>query len=186
MSTATGLPVADLPANALAKLAAAAPPRKMSRAETMYVAELQAQLLLEWAMVLEAPVPNALLEGIPGVELLWISEPRLVAAVNGKKGWRLIVTGADADTPESERFAVAYGLKKVLDIPPTRRCYGTAIGRVRPENTPAYRFATSLLMPKTWLLQAWKDLQGDERLVAERFGVEQIHVQARLDQLGIC
>jgi hypothetical protein len=142
-------------------------------------AELQAELLLERAQVLEPPVPNGLLENIPGVDVLWESEPRLGVAVDPRNSWRLIVVGADADTPERERFALAYGLKRLLDVPPRRRRYETLVGDVRPETTPAYRFAASLLMPRRWFERALKASAGGELPIAERFGVEPVHVRAR-------
>src|SRR2546423_6818730 len=108
-------------------------------------------------MVLEPPVPGGLLENIPGVEMLWESERRLAIGVDSKERLRLIVIAADAYTAESERFAAAYALKHVLGAPPKRKWFSTGVGQVQPDETPAHRFATSLLMPRIWLQQAWND-----------------------------
>jgi hypothetical protein len=142
MNTVSNVATTHHLANVVSELATVAPLHRMVGAEALFVAELQAQLLLERAMVLEAPVPGALLENIPGVEVLWESDPRLVVGVDLNERLRLIVIGADADTAERERFTFAYGLKHVLDVPSRRRSYGTRVGRVRPDETSAYRFAT--------------------------------------------
>jgi hypothetical protein len=166
--------------------AVAPPPPDKARGSTeLFVAELQAELLLEWAQVLEPPVPNWLLETFPGVEVLWATEPRLGVAMDPREGWRLIVVGADADTPGRQRFALAYGLKRLLDVPRRRRRYEVLVGEVRPEATAAYRFAASLLMPRRLFQCAWKASAGREVEMAKLFGVEQVHIRARRTQLGI-
>src|SRR5436190_190076 len=174
------------PRGVLAMLRALVPRRSVSPWETLLIAELQANRLLEYFEITSAPVPEEVVSEIPRIRV--VREPGL--PMSGCAHWdgRFWVITVNADEhPLRQRFSVMHEFKHLLDHTTSdflyhERSFQTA--HEQAERTADY-FAACLLMPKRIVKSLW--FHGPQRTtpLAERLQVSPIAARYRLDQLGL-
>jgi IrrE N-terminal-like domain len=170
----------------LAMLRALVPQRPLSPWETLRIAELQPNRLLEHFEIDNAPVPQGVVSELPRIRV--VHEPGL--PMSGCAHWdgRFWVITVNADEhPLRQRFSLMHEFKHVLDHTTKEFLY-----RDRPfqsveeqaERVADY-FAACLLMPKRVVKSLW--FQGPQRTapLAERLQVSTAAARYRLDQLGL-
>jgi Zn-dependent peptidase ImmA (M78 family) len=162
------------------------PIRPLTRQEALRIAELQAIRFLVLSGVSQPPVPERIMTELPRVLVERFTPLPVSGAAEWSHGrWLVLINGAEPQT--RQRFSVAHEFKHVLDH---------RFAAVLYENLPADErddfiehvcdyFAGSLLVPRTWLKNAWAGgLQGLPEL-AHRFAVSQAAMQVRLKQVGL-
>ena len=171
----------------LTQLREVVPMRALTRGEAVRIAELQATKLLRLSDVEQPPVPEAIITGLPRIEVRRISPFAASGASHWSKGcWQIVVNGSEA--PARQRLTVAHEFKHVLDHPFRHLLYPDVPGQRgydRAEQVCDY-FAGCVFMPKVWVAKAYYD-RGIQRLdlLARRFRVSQMAMRVRLLQLGI-
>jgi Zn-dependent peptidase ImmA (M78 family) len=170
----------------LAMLRALVPKRPLSPLETMLVAELQANRLLEHFEIDSVPVPDEIVSELPRIRV--VRQPGL--PVSGGAHWdgRFWIITLDADEPPlRQRFSLMHEFKHVLDHTTRHFLYhdrSLHAANERAERGADY-FAACLLMPKRIVKSLWfQGPQSTEHLV-ERLQVSPAAVRYRLDQLGL-
>jgi hypothetical protein len=170
----------------LAMLRALVPQRPLSPWETLRIAELQANRLLEHFEVDSAPVPVEVVSELPRIRV--IREPGL--PMSGCAHWdgRFWVITVNADEhPLRQRFSLMHEFKHVLDHTTKRSLYRDRPFQSAEEQAErvADYFAACLLMPKRIVKSLW--FHGPQRttVLAERLQVSPIAARYRLDQLGL-
>ncbi len=180
MSTTTN------PNSTLFRLRALMPRRPLSHHESLRVAELQANRLLELTGVREPGTPSEIVSGLPFVEVGVRPDLPVSGLTNWFKPRWLILLNAN-EPPGRRRFSLMHEFKHILDH--------DGIGYLYP-NTPfldsdqraeavADYFAACLLMPKRLVKRRFG--QGQQRVgeLAAEFGVSPVAMQVRLQQLGL-
>lgn len=175
----------------LTSLRALLPERRLFLSEALQLAERQAQRLLQLRHVNEAPVPAAVVTGLPRITLR--PDPDLPRhAASGMSNWdchqRCWIISVNPDEPATrQRFTVIHEYKHIID-------HGHAglgghlpnsIYRLTPPEYIAEYFAGCVLMPKRWVKTAfYGGLQRTAEL-ADYFDVSERAIEVRLMQLGI-
>lgn len=164
----------------LAVLRALAPRRLLTQAETEYLAELQANRLLELAGHPQLPIPNELVTELPRIRVLVDVD----LPVSGSAQWvsgRWLVTLNASEPWQRQRFSLAHELKHVLDHPFVDIAYA---GDAAAEHS-ADVFAACLLMPRREVKRVWG--QGMQSLghLAAYFGVSERAIAVRLQHLEL-
>jgi Zn-dependent peptidase ImmA (M78 family) len=157
------------------------PLRRLSRAESLRVAEAQARRLLRLSEVSEPPVNDDVIARLPHIQIERVKAAQAYAATEWSHGrWLIILNGAESRG--RQRWSLAHELKHILDHPFVTIVYP------RRDECIAERacdyFAACLLMPSRWVRPAWADAR-DIRILARRFGVTPQAVLVRLLQLGL-
>jgi Zn-dependent peptidase ImmA (M78 family) len=170
----------------LAMLRALVPPRPLTPSETLRIAELQANRLLEHFKIQTDAVPEEIVSELPRIRV--VRETGL--AMSGSAHWdgRLWLIALSANEhPLRQRFSLMHEFKHVLDHTTKDRLY-----RDRPFQSASEQaervadyFAACALMPKRVVKRLWfEGPQSIERLV-EKLRVSPTAVRYRLDQLGV-
>jgi len=158
------------------------PLRRLSRAESLRVAEAQANRLLRWSEANEPPVKEGIIAGLPHLQIERVKPAQALAAAEWSHGrWLIILNGSE--NRGRQRWSLAHELKHILDHPFVTIVYS------RQDECIAERacdyFAACLLMPRRWLRPAWVSGDHDVRVLARRFGVTPQAVLIRLLQIGL-
>lgn len=180
------------PRDIVARLRDIAPLRPLTMGDAYTVAEHQATKALQLAGI-----------GSPHVSLDWILdlprtdvqvEPRhnmhrLSGSTTFRNGRYLIIINKN-DAHARRRFTLAHEWKHVLDYTTSNVLYrrlghGNAQHRQRQIERIADHFAASLLMPRTWVKQAWTNGVQDVRALAGLFMVSEDAMWVRLSYLGL-
>jgi hypothetical protein len=175
----------------LASLRALLPDRSLSLDAALLVAERQAERLLRLRGITSAPVPMAIVTGLPRISVDY--DPDLPRhAASGCSHWdsrsRCWVIAVNPEEPTTrQRFTILHEYKHIIDhyhpglggrLP--RTVYG-----LDPTEYVAEYFAGCVLMPKRWVKSAF--YQGVQHLdeQAELFDVSPRAIEVRLSQLGL-
>ncbi|MBL7547910.1 ImmA/IrrE family metallo-endopeptidase [Frankia sp. AgB1.9] len=173
----------------LRELAPTGPAR--SPEEAREAAQRQARVLLEASGITRPPVPEAIIENLPRLvvhETLALTRPADLSFVNGT--WLMLLNGLEPLV--WRRWTMMHELKHILDHPeveteglrmipdaPTRQAHKAAEGT-------ADTFAASVLMPRPWVEQLWRDRNIHEvALLAWFFGVSFDAMRRRLEELEL-
>jgi hypothetical protein len=170
----------------LATLRDLMPPRALTQGEALRIAELQAQRLLEIAGIKEPPVPVSVITDIPKIVVQRMVPWPVSGATSWTKGaWNVIIKG---DEPFGRRrFTLAHEFKHILDYRHIDVAYPSTqfmSHRQRAEAICDF-FAGCLLVPRTWLKNAWTNGLQDTRELAALFQVTPAAIQTRLLQTGL-
>ncbi len=171
----------------LAALRALVPPRRLTYGESLRIAELQANRLLELFDIDGPAVPNELITELPRVRVRMQSGLPVSGCTHWEAG-RWIIT-LNADEPHvRRRFSLMHEFKHVLDHTVKQQLYGDIEDDERAADRAervADHFAACVLMPKRWLKHQWFD--GGQRLnvVANRVQVSTRALSLRLWHLGM-
>jgi Zn-dependent peptidase ImmA (M78 family) len=170
----------------LAMLRALVPPRPLTPSETLRIAELQANRLLEHFKIQTNAVPEEIVSELPRIRVV----REMGLAMSGSAHWDgrfwLIALSAD-EHPLRQRFSLMHEFKHVIDHTTKDRLYSDRPFQTASEQAErvADYFAACLLMPKRVVKRLWfEGPQSIERLV-EKLKVSPTAVRYRLDQLGL-
>ena len=171
--------------NLLADLRSLSPQRRLTATEAYGVAERQATRLLQRSGVTSGPVPTEVIAELPFVR---VATRRLLPASGAtrwvKPRWVILLNGLES--PTRQRFSLAHEFKHVLDHPhrQSNSALDTPTKHLANERLCDY-FAACLLMPRSWVKQAYGSGVQDVVALAERFEVSPQAMQVRLLQLGL-
>ena len=175
----------DPPTNLIRHLRALVPERRLSFAEALRIAELQANVLRERLGIDQAELPETAIEDLPRISV----QRRHGLPVSGLTHWHngrwLIVINAD-ESYGRQRFSLAHELKHVLDHAAKDRCCWSEPGlsaQKKAERLADY-FAGCLPVPRRHLKAAW-GRQPDVQAVANAFGVSVPAARVRASQVGL-
>jgi Zn-dependent peptidase ImmA (M78 family) len=174
------------PRGVLAMLRALVPRRAVSSWETLLIAELQANRLLEYFEITSAPVPEEVISEVPRIRVVREHGLPMSGCAHWDGRYWVITTNAD-EHPLRQRFSGMHEFKHVLDHTTSAFLYHDRSFQTAHEQAEraADYFAACLLMPKRIVKSLW--FQGPQRpaLLAERLQVSPIAARYRLDQLGL-
>ena len=174
-------------AGLVADLRALTPHRALTLGESLRVAELQANRLLEASGIYEPAVPAEVIDNLPRVSVERVGRVPVSGSVRWSRGlWMIAINRHEPQV--RQRFSLAHELKHVLDAPFGDVLYPSWRGMSSHDRTEhiANHFAACLLMPKPWVRRAFFN-QGptDLRRLACRFDVSQTAMRIRLESLGL-
>ena len=164
----------------LAVLRALIPRRPLTPRETLALAELQANKLLELAGRPQAPIPNELITELPRIVVRHDPDLPVSGSAHWAAGrWQLTINASEPWT--RQRFSLAHELKHVIDHRYVEMLYENG----KQAEMAADYFAACLLMPKREVMRAW--CQGTQKLaaIAEQFAVSPAAMARRLEYLGL-
>lgn len=160
------------------------PPRTLH--EALRIAQRQAKNLLLLTGTYEPPVPTAILERDPKLELRWTNRLQRVSGLCRWIGWRYVISVNRREPMVRQRFTIFHELKHAIDGASTT----AAINRfTRPDRRSAAEavadyFASCVLMPEPWVAAAVARGDDLDRLV-RNFSVSKEAMRVRLAQLGV-
>jgi len=162
------------------------PLRPLSRTESLRIAELQAQRVLDAAGVTAPSLPERAITEIPKLLVRRVSPFPASGATQWSAGsWMVILNGSEPLA--RQRFSLCHELKHIID----HRYAGLIYSRLPSQGRPASieqicdYFAACLLMPRTWVKNAWASGDQDIAGLAQRFGVSAAAMKVRLQQVGL-
>lgn len=172
----------------LANLRSVVPVRPLSIAEGLSLAEIQAQMLLIAAEVIEPPVPERVVTDVPRVRITREAGLPVSGASHWTAGvWSIIVNGDEPTV--RQRFTMAHELKHVLDAAVTPAVLYPPVngfGTARRTEQVCDFFAACVLMPRAWIKKAYCDERvQDANVLARRFIVSAVAMRRRLVALGL-
>jgi Zn-dependent peptidase ImmA (M78 family) len=163
------------------------PHRRLSYSESLRIAELQANHLLEHFAVRGPRVPSELVSELPRIEVRYDAD----VPVSGSAHWEhstWIITLNAAEPKTRQRFSLMHEFKHIIDHTTKDYLYGDTAGELaagqRAERA-ADQFAACLLMPKRWLKSAWFKSGQDVAALASRLQVSPRALYVRLWHLGL-
>jgi IrrE N-terminal-like domain len=171
----------------LATLRALVPERHLRYGESLRIAELQANRLLELFAIDGPTVPSELIAELPRVEVCYVHDLPVSGSTHWQAGRWIITLNAD-EPAVRRRFSLMHEFKHALDHNHKTYLYGEIatdeLAAVRAERA-ADHFAACLLMPKRWLKSYW--FEGGQRLapIAAQLQVSTRALSLRLWHLGI-
>jgi predicted transcriptional regulator len=180
------------PWNIVAQLRAIAPLRPLTQGDAYTIAERQATKALQLAGVMTPHVSLAWILDQPRTEVQL--EPRykmgrLSGSTTFSKGRYLILVNKN-DAHARRRFTLAHEWKHLLDHTASDVLYrqfghGDPQQRERKIELVADHFAACLLMPRTWVKNAWTSGIQDIPALAGLFMVSEEAIRIRLTYLGL-
>lgn len=170
----------------LAMLRALVPQRPLTPSETLRIAELQANRLLEHFKIQTNAVPEEIVSELPRIRVV----REMGLPMSGSAHWdgRFWVIAVSADEhPLRQRFSLMHEFKHVIDHTTKDRLYQDRpfqTSREQAERVADY-FAACVLMPKRVVKRVW--FEGPQRVdrLVESLQVSPAAVRYRLDQLGL-
>ena len=171
----------------LRDLRALVPQRRLSYSESLRIAELQANHLLEHFAVQGPRVPSELVTEFPRIEVRYDA----AVPVSGSAHWERstwIITLNAAEPRTRQRFSLMHEFKHIIDHTSKHYLYGdTASDPTAAQRAErgADQFAACLLMPKRWLKSAWFNSGQDVAGLASRLQVSPRALYVRLWHLGL-
>jgi hypothetical protein len=171
----------------LRSLRSLVPERRLTYAESLRIAELQANRLLEYFDVSTARVPSEIVSEFPRVEVR-IEHDLPASGCTFWEGGRWIIT-LNADEPwVRRRFSMMHEFKHILDHTTRRFLYGDTDaddGAAERAERAADQFAACLLMPKRHLKHLWFAHGQNLFRTAHQLGVSTRALNVRLYYLGL-
>jgi Zn-dependent peptidase ImmA (M78 family) len=173
------------PESVLHRLRALMPRRPLSQREAYRLAELQANHLLEAAVVDEPGTPDELVSGLSFLEIQVRDLP-----VSGLTNWykpRWLILLNKQEPAVRRRFSLMHEFKHILDHGLAERCYPDTPWQTHDERAErvADYFAASLLMPKRIVKRRFFEGLQDPADLAAEFGVSPIAMRRRLEALRL-
>lgn len=162
------------------------PHRPLSYRESLQLAELQANRLLELFDVRGPLVPDELITELPRIDVRYDDLP-----VSGSAHWensRWIITLNASEPRVRQRFSLMHEFKHILDHTTKYFLYGhPAVDPQAGEHAEraADAFAAALLMPKRWIKARWYESDQNLAALARRAGVSTRALNVRLYRLGL-
>lgn len=173
--------------SALKTLRDLVPERRLTYSESLRIAELQANRLLELFDVSGPLVPSELVTQLPRIEVRYDHDLPVSGSAHWERG-RWIITLNASESYARHRFSLMHEFKHVLDHSTKHRLYGDTendhVAAVRAERA-ADTFAAALLMPKRWLKGQWFTHGQNLTLLANRLEVSPRALSVRLWHLGM-
>lgn len=167
----------------LRELRSVMPQRPVTFEESLLLAERQAELLLRVRGIGQWPVATEVIADLPFIRVAQRPMAPSAATKWIKPHW-VVLLNADHE-PERQRHALAHEFKHILDHPYVKLGRGRATERRCHAYAICDYFAHCLLVPKTWLRQAWTHGIQDLGELAELFDVSPGLIEARLLQTGL-
>lgn len=162
------------------------PIRPLTRHEAFRIAELQAIRFLAATGINRPPVPEHVISNLPYLQVERFSPLPVSGATEWTAGrWLILLNGAEPVV--RQRLSLAHELKHILD----HRFIQVLYQRIPEKERDAFieqvcdYFAGSLLVPRTWLKNAWANGVQTPTELAARFGVSQAAIRVRLAQVGL-
>lgn len=162
------------------------PIRPLTRAEAFRIAELQAVRFLRAVGVTDGPVPERVITELPRVQVQRFSPLPVSGATQWSNGrWLILLNGSEPLV--RQRFSLAHEFKHILDHRFINALYHAVPEPERAEfiEQVCDYFAGCVLMPRTWMKNAWAGGVQRPADLAARFGVSQAAVNVRLSQIGL-
>lgn len=167
------------------------PVRPLEEHEARSVAERQATKLLELLDQHEPAVDVGLISELPRIDVKVDSALRdtgILGFSNWSHGRWLIVINRD-DSTTRRRFTLGHEFKHILDHPFIKVIHNE-LGKSDKERNEATEricnyFAACLLMPRTWLKQAWTSGIQSPTVLAAKFNVSEAAMTIRLRELHL-
>lgn len=164
----------------LALLRALAPRRSLNQAETEYLAELQANRLLELAGFPQLPIPNELITELPRIRVHSDLELPVSGSAQWVSGrWLLTINGGEPST--RQRFSLAHEFKHVIDHRHVDLLYSSD---EQAEHAADF-FAACLWMPKRETKRVWGEGTQGLSALSQMFAVSPPAMARRLQHLGL-
>jgi Zn-dependent peptidase ImmA (M78 family) len=171
----------------VASLRALVPDRTLNLAEARFVAEHQANRLLEALRFDSPPLEGSVIEELPRLDVQVMPALPGSGMSHWSDGmWHIRLNGSEPEV--RRRFTLAHEFKHVLDAPYEDVIYRTlrsGEGREPMIEALCDHFAACLLMPKKWVKRYWGMGVQDPAQLALRFDVSSQAMAYRLNQLGL-
>jgi Zn-dependent peptidase ImmA (M78 family) len=182
------MPRLDEPADisALRLLRDLVPQRRLSCSESLRLAELQANRLLEQFHVEGPLVPDELVTALPRIEVRYDADLPASGSAHWENG-RWIITLNASEPRVRQRFSLMHEFKHIIDHTTRSYLYGRddEPGAAEHAERAADAFAAALLMPKRWIKARWFESHQNLALLARRAGVSTRALNVRLYHLGL-
>jgi len=179
----------QLGGNVLASLRALVPNRFLTLDEALYLAQRQANRLLELSGGAVVPVPSSIVTDQPRITVE--HDSRLIAlALSGCSDWDIrrrtwVISLNPVEPRRRRRFTMLHEYKHIIDYPsPGIRPSRYAYQRPAAEIVTDY-FAGCVLMPKRLVAAAYYDGIQRPADLAQLFDVSKEAVQVRLAQIAL-
>jgi Zn-dependent peptidase ImmA (M78 family) len=179
------------PGGVLARLRSLAPLRRLTLAEALQVAELQAARLLSLQGIDDVPVPDEVITSLPRIRVEY--DRNLPTSVSGCSDWdrhrRVWVIALNPREPHTRRrLTMLHEYKHIIDHngPPLLRPQLVPGVNMAPEEYLADYFAGCVLIARSSLKAAYanRGLQTPAAL-ARHFDVSVRAIEVRLSQIGL-
>ncbi len=163
------------------------PKRRLTYAESLRIAELQANRLLELFEVMGPFVPTEIVTELPRITIRNASDMPVSGSAHWEEGhWVITLNSAEGNV--RRRFSLMHEFKHVLDHTTKSYLYGDP--QTDPEaaaraERAADQFAACVLMPKRWLKREWFGSGQNLSISAMRLGVSTRALSVRLHYLGL-
>lgn len=170
----------------LAMLRALVPQRPLSPSETLRIAELQANRLLERFEIETTAVPEEIVSELPRIRVVREMGLPISGAAHWDGRFWLIAVCSD-EHPLRQRFSLMHEFKHVLDHTTKDWLYRDRQSQTAHEQAErvADYFAACVLMPKRVVKRLWFEGPQSVGRLAEKLQVSAAAVRYRLDQLGL-
>lgn len=170
----------------LANLRDLMPPRSLTQGEALHIAELQAQRLLSISGIAKPPVPMTVVTDIPKIVVQRMAPWPVSGATHWTKGaWSIVIRGNEP--LGRRRFTLAHEFKHIVDYRHIDIAYPSTRFMTHHQRAEAVcdYFAGCLIIPRTWLKNAWASGVQDTQKLAELFQASPAAIQTRLLQTGL-
>jgi predicted transcriptional regulator len=170
----------------LALLRGLVPQRELTYSESLRIAELQANRLLELFAIQTDAVPDEIITDLPRIRI----EREYWLPVSGAAHWNghyWIISLSGSEHRLRQRFSMMHEFKHVLDHTTKDFLYRDRPGSTAHDQAErvADYFAACLLMPKRVVKRLWYQGHQDLADLASLLRVSPTAVRYRLDQLGL-
>jgi Zn-dependent peptidase ImmA (M78 family) len=170
----------------LAVLRSLVPQRELTFNESLRIAELQANHLLELFAIRATAVPDEIVTELPRIKI----ERERWLPVSGAAHWNghyWIISLSDTEHWLRQRFSLMHEFKHILDHTSKELLYRDRPGSSAHEQAErvADYFAACLLMPKRVVKSLWCQGHQDLADLSKLLRVSPAAVRYRLDQLGL-
>lgn len=170
----------------LALLRALVPQRPLTLDESLRIAGLQANRLLEHFAIASDAVPEEIVSELPRLRVEREHDLPVSGAANWNGQYWIITLNAD-ETPYRQRFSLMHEFKHIVDHTTKHFLYSERRGSTAYDQAErvANYFAACLLMPKRVIKREWCSSSQDLTTFADRFRVSPIALRYRLQELGL-
>jgi hypothetical protein len=176
----------DQTQSVLGTLRALVPNRRLTYFESLRIAELQANRLLELFQIEGPLVPSELISELPRFAVRIEGDLPVSGSTHWENGlWIITLNGSEPVV--RQRYSLMHEFKHAVDHTTKQYLYGDTEGDVRAQQRAeraADHFAACVLMPKRWIKSQWVASQNLVTL-SRRLGVSSRALSIRLYHLGM-